>query len=166
MEVTNDKTNCPICDKAFPIDIIDVHVNRCLFLHATEEDSGEKKKEPKRGFSAYKGSPTAELKKPRLAGPFTKSPKTTAATSVKTASVANWSKGNASTNVQMLSDDENDGNEVNIERNKCTDVWIELISNHFDPQAEVTISNGILQVVILPLVVNIEVFSGDQFHKA
>lgn len=99
----SDESECPICCKSFATDIIEVHVNRCIFLHATEEESGvEKKKEPKRGFSTYKGSPTAEAKKPRFAGPFAKSPKTSGA---KTKSASEWLKSEA--NVILSSDDEN-----------------------------------------------------------
>lgn len=62
----NSSAECPICCKTFPPDTIQLHVNRCIFLNATNEDEIEKPKENKRTFSVFSKSsrsPTAENKK-------------------------------------------------------------------------------------------------------
>lgn len=112
MAESSEKSDCPICCKSFPTDIIEVHVNRCIFLHATEEDGADKKKDnTKRGFSAYKGSPTGDVKKPRLASPFARSPKTSTATlTTKSKTVSK-----VEDKVVLSSDDENDENMVSFD---------------------------------------------------
>lgn len=58
---------CPICDKTFPSDAIEAHVNRCIFLNSVNDDEKEKlPKENKRTFSVFNKtdrSPTVENKK-------------------------------------------------------------------------------------------------------
>lgn len=90
-------SECPICCKQFSRDSIETHVNRCIFLNATEEDTA-KPKENKRTFSVFNAnrSPSADsTKKPRKGGSSFSTKKPTAVTQRR-----------SSTNVIQLSDDE------------------------------------------------------------
>lgn len=49
-EEQSDK-ECPICCKKFPADVIEIHVNRCIFLNSTEETP--KDNINKRSFSVF-----------------------------------------------------------------------------------------------------------------
>lgn len=49
-EEQSDK-ECPICCKNFPVDVIEIHVNRCIFLNTTEEKP--KDNNNKRSFSVF-----------------------------------------------------------------------------------------------------------------
>lgn len=134
------ESECPICCKSFGADIIEVHVNRCIFLHATEEDNSEKKKEPKRGFSAYKGSPTAETKKPRMASPFARSPKTVpAATVTKTKSAS----------VVLSSDDENDSQNA-VSQQSISAFFIHIIIDYRYRLAETTTNSDETDQDVIP----------------
>lgn len=54
------EAECPICGKNYPQNIIEVHVNRCIFLNTTSQNDLNKAKEStsKRSFSFLDGSKT------------------------------------------------------------------------------------------------------------
>lgn len=58
---------CPICDKNFPVDLIEVHVNRCIFLNSTEAvPTLSATSDHKRTFGVFEPRSSAELKRPKL----------------------------------------------------------------------------------------------------
>lgn len=52
------EAECPICSKCFPTDLIEVHVNRCIFLNSTDCD--KPKDSNKRSFSIFNGTKNSE----------------------------------------------------------------------------------------------------------
>lgn len=68
---TTSHSQCPICNKDFPSDQIEVHVNRCIFLNATDDKpiitspTNSQQVEKKRNFQLFDRSP-AEVKRPKL----------------------------------------------------------------------------------------------------
>lgn len=64
-------SQCPICNKGFPTDQIEVHANRCIFLNTTNEQGlitspkTTTQPEKKRNFQLFDRSP-AEIKRPKL----------------------------------------------------------------------------------------------------
>lgn len=60
-------SECPICEKKFPADQIEVHVNRCIFLNSTESSAASPAaKEHKRTFGVFEPRSSSELKRPKL----------------------------------------------------------------------------------------------------
>lgn len=67
MNNSDVNSECPICSKVFPADAIEIHVNRCIFLNTTTDNSDGTTKEPKRTFSVFQSnSPTSSGKKAKL----------------------------------------------------------------------------------------------------
>ncbi|XP_055595032.1 ATPase WRNIP1-like [Uranotaenia lowii] len=66
---------CPVCDKLFPMDQIEAHVDRCLFLNGAEDaassggsssvSSSDQTSRQKRNFSIFEKSPSVVPKKAR-----------------------------------------------------------------------------------------------------
>lgn len=72
METESDEQllECPVCNKQFEKDSIETHVNRCIFLNATEENA-VKTNENKRTFSVFntnRSPSTDSTKKSRKSG--------------------------------------------------------------------------------------------------
>lgn len=62
-ESENAPSECPICCKTFPADTIQTHVNRCIFLNSTEEETPKENKRTFSVFSQANRSPIVESKK-------------------------------------------------------------------------------------------------------
>lgn len=62
---TPQESDCPICQKKFPIDQIEVHVNRCIFLNSTVVTSPAAS-DHKRTFGVFEPRSSSELKRPKL----------------------------------------------------------------------------------------------------
>lgn len=105
LNTDNDEqlSECPICCKQFKRDLIETHVNRCIFLNATEEDTA-KPKDNKRTFSVFNTnhSPSTDsTKKVRKSG-----------SNVSTKKPAAFAQRRSSTNVIQLSDEEDNDKNV------------------------------------------------------
>ncbi|XP_055625062.1 ATPase WRNIP1-like [Toxorhynchites rutilus septentrionalis] len=76
------KSVCPVCDKLFPLDEIETHVDRCLFLNSAEaagtatgspkgmtnSRSTREQRETKRSFSIFEKSPSVGSKRVKTNG--------------------------------------------------------------------------------------------------
>lgn len=72
-DTTTQESECPICDKKFPVDQIEVHVNRCIFLNSTEAlpAASPVATDHKRTFGVFEPRSSNDLKRPKLSESLT-----------------------------------------------------------------------------------------------
>lgn len=57
---TSDYSECPVCDRVFIVSEIETHVNRCLFLNSTENESSKRKRNTSPSLLNKSGSSLGE----------------------------------------------------------------------------------------------------------
>lgn len=108
---TTSYSQCPICNKNFPSDQIEVHVNRCIFLNATDDKpiitspTNSQQADKKRNFQLFDRSP-AEVKRPKL---DTNKIKTKGTTTTTTKRIKSATQFPSSETVNLLDECSSDG---------------------------------------------------------
>ncbi|XP_057668297.1 ATPase WRNIP1-like [Diorhabda carinulata] len=65
MSELTKRTSCPICNKDFPIENIENHANRCIFLNCPDEDLQKRKRSPSPIFQVSQAKTSLLHKSPR-----------------------------------------------------------------------------------------------------
>lgn len=62
-----EESECPICERKFSADQIEVHVNRCIFLSSTMvAPPASSPSDQKRTYGVFEPRSSSELKRPKL----------------------------------------------------------------------------------------------------
>lgn len=125
----SDTSSCPICDKEFPNQDIEVHVNKCIFLNTYDETRESGPNKSKRNFGVFQRSP-ADIKKAKLdsaAGKSSAKKSHRNSSSFVSNKIINLDADNDS--VESLSDDEQPKQPVGNTTITCI-LWLSDIRTH------------------------------------